>query len=29
MNGTDGVACNAATFGVDPLPNVVKRCEYR
>ncbi len=29
MNATDSVACNAATFGADPLPNVVKSCEYR
>jgi alpha-L-rhamnosidase len=29
MNATGSTPCNAATFGSDPLPNVVKRCEYR
>ena len=26
---TGSVACDAAAFGRDPLPNVVKTCEYR
>ncbi len=26
---TGSSTCNSATFGKDPLPNVVKRCEYR
>jgi len=28
LSATGGVACNATTFGRDPLPNVVKTCEY-
>jgi hypothetical protein len=29
LTATGSALCNAATFGPDPLPNVVKTCEYR
>ncbi len=29
QTATGSIACNNATFGGDPLPNVVKRCEYK
>jgi Bacterial alpha-L-rhamnosidase 6 hairpin glycosidase domain len=29
LTATGSALCNAATFGGDPLPNVVKTCEYR
>jgi hypothetical protein len=28
ISATNGIACNATAFGVDPIPNVVKSCEY-